>query len=91
MSKSTGPILAAGALTWANQTIFSPEENANPLDITVRIGVAAAMLAGILYGIEKVSPNVATALAYTALVTTLLVRINGKPTPLERALSVVSP
>jgi hypothetical protein len=90
MTKSTGPILAAGALTWANQTILSDDSPAeNTLDVTVRLGIATAMLAGILYGIEKVSPNVATALAYTALVTTLLVRINGKPTPLERALDVI--
>jgi hypothetical protein len=94
MTRSTGPILAAGALTWANQTIFGAETNtAVPdtviLDNTVRIGVATALLSGIMYGIEKVSPNVAVALSYTALVTTLLVRLNGKPTPLERLLSAV--
>jgi hypothetical protein len=91
MTKSTGPILAAGALTWANQTLLAEQPQTFVLDTTVRIGVATGLLAGILYGIEKVSPNVASALAYTALLTTLLVRINGKPTPLERALSVVAP
>ena len=91
MAKSTGPILAAGGLTWANQTILADE--ISPDDdiprITVRIAVATSLLAGLLFGIEKVSPNVAVALAYTALATTLLVRIQGKPTPLERALDVV--
>jgi len=91
MSKSTGPILVAGGLTWANQTILADTIETNTPDVTVRIAVATALLAGILFGIEKVSPNVATALAYTALVTTLLVRIQGKPTPLERALDIVAP
>lgn len=91
MTKSTGPILTAGGLTWANQTIFADEIQTNFLDVTMKIAVSTALLAGLLYGIEKVSPNVASALAYTALVTTLLVRIGGKPTPLERALDIVSP
>lgn len=89
MSKSTGPILAAGGITWANQTILADQPQTNALGISTRIAVATALLAGVMYGIEKVSPNVAVALAYTALVTTLLVRIQGKPTPLERALDLV--
>jgi len=92
MSKSTGPILTAGALTWANQTVLtSPVQSAsdNVFNNTVRIGVATGLLAGLMFGIEKVAPGIAVALAYTALVTTLLVRINNVPTPLERLLDVV--
>jgi hypothetical protein len=88
MTRSTGPILVAGALTWANQTILADDrEMGDIFTTTVRIGVATGLLAGLFFGIEKVSPNIAVALAYTGLVTTLFVRINGKPTPLERLLT----
>ena len=93
MARSTGPILVAGATTWANQTLLgkAPE---SVLDNTVRIGVATGLLAGALFGIEKISPELATGLAWLALVTVLLVRVPGKtghlePTPLEKALNLV--
>jgi hypothetical protein len=90
MARSTGPILVAGALTWANQTILTDaEDTSKAVEEAVRIGVATGLLAGLFFGIEKVSPNVAVALSYTALVTTLLVRINNKKTPLERLLDVI--
>lgn len=89
MSRSTGPLLVAGGLTWANQTILS-DKPTDVAETTVRIGVATGLLAGLFFGLEKLSPAIAVPLAYAALVTTLLVRINNKPTPLERALDLVA-
>ena len=89
MSKSTGPILASGALTWANQVLFSPEPNQSTLDTTVRIGVATGLVAAAMFGIEKVAPPIAVSIAWVGLVTVLFVRIDGKPTPLERLIDTV--
>ena len=91
MSRSTGPILTAGALTWANQTVLSDDMSSETLAAnTVRIGVATGLLASLFYGMEKIAPAFAIPLAYVALVTTLVVRIEGKPTPLERLLSLAT-
>lgn len=90
MAQSTGPILTAGALTWANQTILSDEPTEQLFEKSVRIGVATAILAGIFVGIEKFSPAVAVPLAWTALVTAAVIRVNGKPGPLERALKLTT-
>lgn len=88
MAQSTGPILATGAITWTNQVILSP---AKP-DIfvtTARIGIATGILAGMFYMLEKGSPTLAVGLAWTGLVTSLFVRFNNRPTPLERAVDLV--
>jgi negative regulator of sigma E activity len=93
VGKSTGPILTAGALTWANQTIFTDaEDTSKAVEKAVQIGVATGVLAAVMGGVEKISPALASGLAYTALVTVLLVRVPDKqgksqPTPLERLLS----
>jgi hypothetical protein len=93
VGKSTGPILTAGALTWANLTIFTDmEDTSKAVEEAVRIGVATGVLAALMGGVEKISPALASGLAYTALVTVLLVRVPNKqgkpqPTPLERLLS----
>lgn len=87
-TKSAGPILATGAFTWANQVIFS-SESPDVLYVTTRIGVATGMLVGGFYLMEKLSPELAVGLAWVGFATTLLVRINNRPTPLERALDLI--
>lgn len=91
MAKTTGPILAAGGITWMNQTLLgeAPKKQ-SAVENSIRLGVATGALAAIMFGVEKIAPTFAPALAYAALATVLLVRINGKPTPLERVLDVVT-
>ncbi len=90
MSRTTGPILVAGTLTWANQTLFNDAgSTGETLQEGLRIGVATGVLAAVFYGMEKVAPDIATGLAYVMLVTSLLVRFNNKPTALERVLELV--
>ena len=89
MSKSTGPILVAGGLNWANQTLFGAVSKESTVDKTVQIGVATGLLAAAFYGIEKLSTNLAVGLAYTMLVTSMLVRINNQPTPVERLATLI--
>lgn len=81
MARSTGPILAIGGITIANQTLL----NSRPLDW--RVVVATAGAAALFALVEKASPEVAVGLAYVGLVTILLVRIDPKtPSPAESAL-----
>ncbi len=89
MARSTGPMLATGAITWANQTLLGPSADLD-LTKTARIAVATGLGVGILSLVEKASPELAAGIAWTMVVTVLLVRIDGKtPTPLERALTLV--
>lgn len=88
MAQTTGPILVAGSLTWANQVLL--EQNSDIFDNTVRIGVATGMLTGVMYGLEKISAPIATGLSWAILATVLLVRTkNNVPTPLERAFTLI--
>lgn len=81
VSQTIGPILAVGALTLTNESIF----HGRP--VNWRIPVATGLAALGFSGMERVWPQGARLLAYTALVTVLLTRTNPTvPSPLESAL-----
>lgn len=81
MAESTGPILAIGALTIANRTVF----NDKPMDWKVPIGTA--MAAVLFAGLEQAVGTSAKALAYLALVTVVFARVDPSvPSPAESAL-----
>lgn len=82
MSVTTGPVLAAGAITVANTVVF----NSEPMDW--RIPVATTMLAGGFYLVERaIGADVAEVLAWTLLVTTLITRVDPNvPSPVESAV-----
>lgn len=80
MAKTTGPVLAIGAITIANQTIF----NDKPMDW--KLPIATGIAAGFFALLEKVSGKAATSVAYAALVTILLTRVNNVPSPAESFL-----
>lgn len=89
MARSTGPMLAAGAITWANQTLLANDASFD-LTKTARVAVATGLGVGILSVVEKGAPEIAVGLAYVLLITVLLVRVDrNTPTPLERALNLV--
>lgn len=75
---STGPIVAAGAITWANLTLFEPKGGFQ-LDTTMRIVVATGVSAGFLSLVDKASPDVAYALSLAVLLTVLLVPVDYDP------------
>lgn len=80
MSQTTGPILALGAVTVVNRTVF----NSQPMDWRIPIATGLLMVGGNLA--EKAAPQVATVLAWTALLSVLLTRIDPKvPSPVESA------
>lgn len=78
MSQSVGPILAIGAITFANESIVQSK----PPD--PRVFVATGIAAGVFTLAEKAWPKPVTMLAYAALVTVLFVRVNPSvPAPVE--------
>lgn len=82
MSVTTGPILAAGAITVANQVVF------NEAAMDWRVPVATTMLAGGMYLVERaIGADVAEVLAWSVLVATLFTRVNPSvPSPMESAV-----
>lgn len=80
MARTTGPILAIGAVTLANQSLL----NDKPIDW--RIPIAAGLAAGLFALFEKGWEEAAVALAWTALAATLFTRLTpGVPSPIESA------
>jgi hypothetical protein len=80
MSRVLGPILATGAVTITNRTVFQGQ----PMDWRVPI---ATGLAGIGFTlVERVAPNLAVILAWTTFATVMLTRTDPRvPSPVESA------
>lgn len=82
MAESTGPILAIGAITMANRSIFHDE----PVDW--KIPVATAIAAGMFSLMEQAVGEWAVRVAWIALVSSLLTRLEPTvPSPAESALA----
>jgi hypothetical protein len=80
MSRTIGPILATGALTIANTTVF----NNKPMDWRVPIATGLAAVGFSL--IERPAPELAVILAWTTFLTVLLTRTDPNvPSPVESA------
>jgi hypothetical protein len=78
MADTTGPILAIGAITVANNVIV----NNKPIDW--RVPIATGIAAGMFALAEKAWRDGAVMLAYVGLVTILFVRVDPKtPAPVE--------
>lgn len=82
VSKTTGPVLAIGAITVANNVVFHDQ----PMDW--RVPIATGFLAIAFSLGERVWPQGAEILAWTGLLTVLLARTNPKvPSPVESAVA----
>lgn len=89
MARSTGPMLAVGGITWANQNLLG-DDTSFDLTKTARIAVATGLGVAVLSIVEKAVPDIAVGVAYALLITVLLVRVDrNTKTPLERALDLV--
>ena len=78
MAQTTGPVLAIGGITIANQTLLHNKP------FNWRIAIATGISAGLFALLEKAWPQGAVAFAWLGLVTILLVRVDPKtPAPLE--------
>lgn len=92
MASSTGPVLAAGAITAANELLFAPAHAAargtlrQPLqDFNWRLIPATAGLALALAVLEKISEPFAVGLAWLAVATALVVPLGSAPSPIASA------
>lgn len=82
MAASTGPIIAIGAITLANRSVF----NNRPVDWRVPVGTAVAV--GLFALVEKMVGQVAVALAWLALVAVVFTRVDpSMPAPAESAVN----
>lgn len=87
MATSTGPVLALGAVTWANGVILQPKTTPDVFRFSTRVAVGTGILAAGLSLVEKGSPELARGVAFVALVTTLFTRYKGRRSPVENLLS----
>lgn len=82
MAETTGPILALGAITVANRSVFHDK----PMDWRPLVATGLAALA--FAGAEKVWGPGARMLAWTALISVCLTRVEADvPSPVESALA----
>lgn len=82
MSQTTGPVLALGTITVINRTVF----NGEPMDWRIPIATGLAAI-GFNFA-ERAFPDGAQVLAWTALLTTLVTRVEPNvPSPVESALA----
>lgn len=79
MARTTGPILAVGGITFTNKLIHG--------DVDIRVPVGTG-IAAILFSLaERVHEGLAVGVAYIALVTVCLTRVDPKiPSPAETLL-----
>lgn len=91
MARSTGIILAAGAVTLANEAVFAPVASGGGIRAAFnwRIIPATAGAAALLAGLEHLSETMAVGLAWIALVTVLFTRTGKANAPLENAVIVL--
>jgi hypothetical protein len=91
MADSTGIVLAAGAITLANEAVFAPVASGGKIteNFNWRIIPATAGLALALAGLEKLAPKFASGLAYLTLASVFLVKLGNAPTPLENASKIL--
>lgn len=84
MARSTGPLLAVGALTMANATLL----NDKPIDL--RIPVATGVLVLIASAAERVGGDIVVGIAWVALVTSFVARTRSDtPSPAESLVRVL--
>jgi hypothetical protein len=82
VSQTTGPILALGTVTVVNATVF----NDKPMDWRIPIATGLAAI-GFSFA-ERVFPDGAQVLAWTALLSVLVTRTDPEvPSPVESALA----
>lgn len=87
MARSTGIVLATGAISLANEALFAPLAGGGSIrtDFNWRIVPATLIAAALLGALELASVRLAMGLAYIGLVTVLLARVGNAPAPVENA------
>ena len=86
-ARSTGPIVAVGAITIANQSLLAKEQQ--PVDFRIPVATAVAALGLAL--LERVSEELAVGIAWIALVAVLFAELDKKAkSPAENLLRIMN-
>lgn len=88
MGASTGPVLAAGAITAANELVFAPLEGRKAA-FNWRVIPATGGLALALGALDKIAPGWGEGLAWLCVATVLIVPFGNAPTPLQSATALL--
>lgn len=88
MARSTGIVLAVGAITLTNEVVFAPLLG-EKVSVNWRIIPATLGLALALGAVERLSPRFAVGLAWLSLITAVTVPFGNAPTPLDNATKVL--
>jgi hypothetical protein len=81
---AAGLALVVGGITAANELFFAPVSgNGAGHDFNFRLIPATGVFALLLEGLSKISPQLATGIGVTALVTVLFTRVGNAPAPIE--------
>jgi hypothetical protein len=91
MSRSTGPILATGAVTLANTFLIASEgegvAEGDRWGTAAKVVVATGLVAGGLTVLERPMPDLAVALGWAVFAGMMLTRLDpALPSPTERIL-----
>jgi len=91
VARSTGIILAAGAITLANEAVFAPLASGGSISahFNWRIIPATAGAALALAGLEHLSEQFAVGVAWIALVTVLFAKLGNAEPPLVNAANML--
>lgn len=90
MARTTGIVIATGAITLVNETLFVPIESGKAhSSVNWRIIPATAGLALALGLLERIAPGFAVGLAWLTLATALFVPFGNAPTPIENANKIL--
>ena len=87
MGASTGPIVAAGLVTWVNGAVLQPETVDDQFRFAARTAVGTAIAAAGLSLVERASAELARGVAFVAVVTMLFTRYKGRRSPTENLLA----
>lgn len=89
MARSTGIVLATGAITAANELLFAPLAGTGKAweNFNWRIIPATGFLALALGGLERIAAPFAVGLAWLTLMSSLVVPIGHAPTAVENVVT----
>lgn len=84
--------MAAGGIVAANELLFAPVADSSfKVDFNWRLIPATGILALVLTGVEKISPDFGNALGMLVLGAVLIIPVGNAPGPIDNIAKVVNP
>jgi hypothetical protein len=91
MMASTGYVLAAGAISAANEALFTPliTGQAPWKSLNWKIIPATGVMALVLAGVEKLAPKFGAGLGALVLLSVLVIQTGNAPSPLSNIATIL--